>query len=132
MTILVQQQLSELAQAAPHKDWRAGSYYGKPFLADIEVLADTPEGLVVVMQGNQNFTAESVAAGAFVGAASPATVLALLDELDQLKAALQEERQMRARIGRAANWLCGYAEGRNSFSRIKEINDAIQEVPDGH
>jgi len=86
MTILVQQQLRELAQAAPHKDWRAGSYYGKPFLADIEVLADTPDGLMVVMQGNQNFTAESVAAVAFVGAASPATVLALLDELDTANA----------------------------------------------
>lgn len=85
MTILVQQQLRELAQAAPHKDWRAGNYYGKPFIANIEVLADTPEGLMVVMQGNQNFIAESVAVVAFVGAASPAAILALLDELDQLK-----------------------------------------------
>lgn len=79
------QQLRELAQAAPHKDWRAGSYYGKPFLAEIEVLAETPDGLMVVMQGNQNFTAESVATVAFVGAASPAIVLALLDEIDRLE-----------------------------------------------
>lgn len=89
------QQLRELAQAAPHKDWRAGNYYGKPFLADIEVLADTPEGLMVVMQGNQNLTEESVAAIAFVGAASPATVLALLDEIDRLTALVIERETIR-------------------------------------
>lgn len=132
MTILVQQQLRELAQAAPHKDWRAGNYYSKPFLLDIEVLADTPDGLMVVLQGNQNFAAESVASVAFVGAASPAAILALLDEIERLQDALQEERQLRAKVGRIAHYLNEFASGRSSFSRIREINDAIQEVPDGH
>jgi hypothetical protein len=63
---------------------------------------------------------------------TPGTVLNLLDEVERLERLVQEERHMRAKVARIANYLNEFASGRSSFSRIQEINDAIQEVPDGH
>ncbi|KTT56436.1 hypothetical protein NS337_03640 [Pseudomonas oryzihabitans] len=53
-------------------------------------------------------------------------------DVERLKLVVQEERQLRAKVGRIAHYLNEFASGRSSFSRIQEINDAIQEVPDGH
>lgn len=57
---------------------------------------------------------------------------ALRADVERLQAVVQEERQLRAKVGRIAHYLNEFASGRSSFSRIREINDAIQEVPDGH
>lgn len=57
---------------------------------------------------------------------------ALRADVERLQAVVQEERQLRAKVGRIAHYLNEFASGRSSFSRIQEINDAIQEVPDGH
>jgi len=57
---------------------------------------------------------------------------ALKADVDRLLVVVQEERQLRAKVGRIAHYLNEFASGRSSFSRIQEVNDAIQEVPDGH
>lgn len=90
-------------------------------------LRETAERLIVEGENYSPATVER-----FTEFATPATVLTLLDEIERLEQKVQEYGTRLARLGRAANWLSGYAEGTRTFSRIQEINDAIQEVPDGH
>ncbi|ANF26010.1 ead/Ea22-like family protein [Stutzerimonas stutzeri] len=79
-------ELKRLAEATFGQNWRAGNYYGKPFIASYQVLADTADGLCVILEGNQNFRQEAEANAAFVGAANPATVLELIAENERLQA----------------------------------------------
>lgn len=79
-------ELRRLAEAAAHKDWYAGNAYDKPFILNSQIITDTPDGKYVLLDGNHHFRADCVANVAFVGAASPAVVLSLLDQCDGLMA----------------------------------------------
>lgn len=52
--------------------------------------------------------------------------------VERLEATVQDERQLRAKVGRIAHYLNEFASGRSTFSRIQEINDAIQGVSNGN
>lgn len=132
MTILVQQ-LRERALKATPGPWqheRLGIIQGGPMQTYVNGAAMpqlfTSHGADFMEPGDYLANAD------FVAAANPANVLALLDEIERLEQKVQEQGVRLARLGRAANWLSGYAEGTRTFSRIQEISDAIQEVPDGH
>lgn len=79
------EQLKALAESAQGINWRAGNYYGKSFIPAYQVIADTDEGLCVILEGNKNFRSEAEANCAYAAAANPATVLALLDEIERLE-----------------------------------------------
>lgn len=142
MTDLNKQELRRLAEALPHKDWYAGNAYGKKFIADYQVIAPTPEGNYVLLEGNQNFLDHAVANVAFVGACSPSAVLALLDEIDLLRhgvkgdfdldawlewakeAARLRQDAERYRALREMNWCDGpLAVVADPYSRIKLGSD---------
>ncbi len=86
MNELKKAELRRLAEAAAHKDWYAGNAYGKPFILNSQIITDTPDGKYVLLDGNHHFRADCVANVAFVGAASPAAVLSLLDQCDKAEA----------------------------------------------
>lgn len=77
-------ELRMLAEAATHKEWYAGNAYDKPFILKYQIITDTPDGKYVLLDGNQNFPDDCAANVAFVGAANPSTIFALLDELEQM------------------------------------------------
>lgn len=85
MTRVKKAELRRLAEAAAHKDWYAGNAYDKPFILNSQIITDTPDGKYVLLDGNHHFRADCVANVAFVGAASPAVVLSLLDSEAQAK-----------------------------------------------
>lgn len=85
MTRVEKAELRRLAEAAAHKDWYAGNAYDKPFTINSQIITDTPDGKYVLLDGNHHFRADCVANVAFVGAASPAVVLSLLDSEAQAK-----------------------------------------------
>lgn len=119
MTDLNKQELRRLADAVPHKDWYAGNAYGKKFIADYQVIAPTPEGNYVLLEGNQNFLDHAVANVAFVGACSPSAVLALLDENELLRCDAERYRALRE-----MNWCDGpLAVVADPYSRIKLGSD---------
>ncbi|MBD1602107.1 ead/Ea22-like family protein [Pseudomonas typographi] len=80
-------ELKRLAEAAQGRNWRAGNFYGKAFIPAYQVIAETDEGACVILEGNKNFLPEAKANIAFVAAANPAAILALIAENEQLKAA---------------------------------------------
>lgn len=132
MTILVQQ-LRERALKATPGPWqheRLGIIQGGPMQTYVN--GEAMPQLFTSHGADFMEAGEYLANADFVAAANPAAVLALLDEIDRLQDALQEERQLRAKVGRIAHYLNEFANKRTTFSRIQEINDAIQEVPDGH
>lgn len=74
-------EIEALANAVPHQTWRAGNAYGKAFILNYQVIADTPDGAYVLMEGNNNFPEDSVANAAYVGSAQPSTIRALISRL---------------------------------------------------
>jgi hypothetical protein len=107
------QELRRLAEAASHKEWRAGNAYGKAFILKYQIIADTDDGAYVLMEGNNNFPEHSVPNIAYVGAANPAAILFLLGELDIYEAYIKFERdQLRAELeqyrkdAERYRWLC--------------------------
>lgn len=137
MTILVQQQLRTAAQevspwsGALSHTWKSKAEDYTWIVGHVD--EDGVQYTVARVEADAyDYQGVSEKLAEFFRLANPAAVLALLDEIERLQAALQEERQLRAKVGRIAHYLNEFASGRSSFSRIQEINDAIQEVPDGH
>ncbi len=89
------EELRRLAEAAAHKYWYAGNAYDKPFIRKYQIITDTPDGKYVLLDGNQNFPEHCVANVAFVGAANPAAILSLLDELDEAHNGMKYAHAMR-------------------------------------
>lgn len=84
-------ELKRLAEAATPGPWEASNYFGKRFIANIEVIAMDADGQRrVILQGNQNFMEEAVANVAFAAAANPAAILALIAENERLDATCHE------------------------------------------
>lgn len=115
-------ELRRLAQSLPHKDWYAGNAYGKKFIADYQVIAPTPEGNYVLLEGNQNFLDHAVANVAFVGACSPAAIISLLDELAQAKCEAAHAIQQKD----AAYSEC--KELRQDAERYRWVSSGVQEA----
>ncbi|QEL55460.1 ead/Ea22-like family protein [Chromobacterium paludis] len=95
--MLTPDQLSALraaAEAATPGPWRTGG--SKPDgLHEItvygsQVVIDTDIGPKVLLEGNSNFQAESVANAAYIAAANPAAILALLAHVDVQEARITE------------------------------------------
>ncbi|WP_374425063.1 hypothetical protein [Chromobacterium sp.] len=72
-------ELERMARAATPGPWRAGR--PREIVSASEVCVDTDIGPKVLLAGNSNFIAEGERNAAFVAAADPATVLALVAEL---------------------------------------------------
>ncbi|MBD1554687.1 ead/Ea22-like family protein [Pseudomonas typographi] len=83
-------ELKRLAEAAQGRNWRAGNFYGKAFIPAYQVIAETDEGACVILEGNKNFLPEAKANIAFVAAANPAAILALIAENESANARLHE------------------------------------------
>ena len=92
--------LRAAAEAATPGQWRTGG--SKPdSLHEItvygsQVVVDTDIGPKVLMEGNGNFYDEAAANAAFVAAANPAMVLALLDNIDAQAARIAELERLNA------------------------------------
>jgi hypothetical protein len=74
--------LRRLAEAVVGTNWRAGNYYGKPFIPAYQVIADTPDGPCVVLEGNKNFHEQAIAIAAYAAALEPSKILAFLADYE--------------------------------------------------
>lgn len=101
------EELRRLAEAASHKDWYAGNAFDKPFILKYQIITDTPDGKYVLLDGNQNFREDCVANVAFVGAANPAAVLSLMDELSQATLQCAKHGKALQEIGAALSLSAG-------------------------
>ena len=78
------------AQAASRGEWRTGTFPNECAGAG-DVVIDTDIGAYTILAGNSNFPADAKANAAHAAAANPQTILALLDELDDLRAKVGSE-----------------------------------------
>lgn len=77
-------ELKRLAEAAVGTNWKAGNFYGKPFIPAYQVVADTEDGPCVILEGNKNFLQQAEANCAYAAAANPAAILELITENERL------------------------------------------------
>lgn len=77
-------ELKRLAEEATGGDWYAGNAYDKRFIAAYQVIVKIEEGNYVILEGNQNFLEDARRNVAYVAAANPKTILALIAENEKL------------------------------------------------
>ncbi|AXE32745.1 hypothetical protein DK842_17730 [Chromobacterium phragmitis] len=127
--------LRAAAEAATPGPWRTGG--SKPDgLHEItvygsQVVIDTDIGPKVLLEGNSNFQAESVANAAYIAAANPAAVLALLGHIDAQAARIAELERVAARY----RWLTQDAYIGECFTDrgvVLEICGTDREIPVFH
>ncbi|NWC12010.1 hypothetical protein HX776_24805 [Pseudomonas agarici] len=92
------EELNRLAEAAQGRNWRAGNYDAKSFIPSYQVIAETDEGLCVVLEGNKNFIPEAEANCAFAAAANPVVVKALIAENAGLKTGYEAYERVNAEL----------------------------------
>ncbi|WP_443190964.1 hypothetical protein [Pseudomonas indica] len=121
-------ELRRLADAVPGKNWRAGNVYGKPFIPAYQVIADTPDGPCVVLEGNQNFIEQAEAAAAFAATACPTTILNLIAALSAVTA---ERDQLRAAINDPEIVFINMKAGTIARPTLRSMIDLYGEVVNG-
>lgn len=82
MTINIEA-LKAATLAATPGEWKAGNAYEKPFIPAYQIITDSEDGPYVILEGNKNFLEDAEKNVAYVAAANPAAVLALIERLER-------------------------------------------------
>lgn len=78
-------ELRRRAALATKGEWRAGNAFHRALVNKHQILVDTDDGVYVILEGNRYFLEDSEANIAFVEAANPQNIEALLEHVAGLE-----------------------------------------------